>query len=91
MTIELKAGRDDGILAWLEGQRNWSEAIRAALRAHLCRQRVTLETVYEELKRLEGLIAGGDGRDGPRDRSASPYGDAPGTETAAENLSRLGL
>jgi Arc/MetJ-type ribon-helix-helix transcriptional regulator len=88
VTVELQEERDREILAWLQRQRNWSEAIRAALRAYVGRERITLETLYEEIKRLEELIAGGDGQSRPA--AISPYGDLPGTEEAAENLSQLG-
>ena len=89
ITVEFKPERDQVILAWLEGQRNWSEAIREALRAYLGHPGVTLDDVYTAVRDLQTRIESG------ASFELTPKidcgGDAPGTSEAAANLSHLGL
>jgi len=90
ITVEFKPDRDADILTWLEEQRNWSEAIREALRRHLTSQQgVTLDDVYAAIRKLERRIESG-ARIEPTPETDCG-GDAPGTSEAAANLSHLGL
>ena len=89
-TITLDTERDGDLLAWLDAQRNTSEAVREALRAAIGPRRadVTLNEVYRAVLDLSAKVATG----AVLVQGAATYdGDAPGTEQAAIALDTLGL
>ncbi len=85
--ISLDSERDADILAWLEAQENKSEAVRDAIRAFMDRDRVTLDSVYEAVSRIEGKL----------ERGVAQIGDGTGTGEVAEDpelveaLANLGI
>jgi hypothetical protein len=90
-TITFDTERDADLLAWLEGQKNQAEAVRAALRAAIAPQAstVTLDQVYRAIQELKSKI-----QSGPvmvQAETETQNGDAPGTEAAAMALDSLGL
>lgn len=60
-SFSLDKERDGDVVAWLDAQINASEAIRAALRAHISRERLSLADVYQAVKALEAQLCSGQG------------------------------
>lgn len=58
-SVVLDLERDADLITWLETQGNASEAIRAALRAHISAGEITLEMVYQAVKTLEAHLSSG--------------------------------
>jgi hypothetical protein len=58
-SFSLDKARDGDVVAWLDAQDNASEAIRAALRAHISRERLSLADVYQAVKALEAQVCSG--------------------------------
>ncbi len=86
-SFSLHTERDAELLAWLDGQPNASDAIRAALRGYSSASAITLEEVYSAIKGLEAHI-----NSGPwlAQVGASPRPPAEDPDLAAQ-LDQLGL
>ena len=89
-SVSFDTDRDADLLAWLDAQKNQSEAVRQALRSNVARRppEVTLEQVYQAVLDLSSKVEVG--AVVIRDANESS-GDAPGTEAAAKALDGLGL
>ncbi len=58
-TFSLNTRRDAALLAWLDAQPNFSETVRAALRAYYDASQVTLADVYRAVQAVEQRLADG--------------------------------
>ena len=58
-SLVLDMERDADLVRWLDTQPNVSEAIRAALRAHVSGNEVTLLSIYDAVKALEAQLRNG--------------------------------
>lgn len=84
-SLVLDMERDADLVRWLDTQPNVSEAIRAALRAYVSGNEVTLLSIYDAVKALEAQL-----RNGAWVRS--PDSSAPDEDPdLAAQLDRLGL
>ena len=89
-TIAFDTERDADLLAWLDAQKNVSQAVRDILRASIAPRQLeaTLDQVYHAVLDLSAKIEGGV----IINAGAEIHnGDAPGTEQAALALDSLGL
>ena len=84
-SLVLDMERDADLVRWLETQPNVSEAIRAALRAHVSGNEVTLLSIYDAVKALEAQLRNGAWVESPDSSAADEDPDL------AAQLDRLGL
>jgi len=84
-SLVLDMERDADLVRWLDTQPNVSEAIRAALRAHVSGNEVTLLSIYDAVKALEAQLRNGAWVQSPDSSTADEDPDL------AAQLDRLGL
>lgn len=84
-SLVLDMERDADLVGWLDTQPNVSEAIRAALRAYVSGNEVTLLSIYDAVKALEVQLRNGAWVQSPDSSVADEDPDL------AAQLDRLGL